>query len=267
MADLGDRRIAQLASERLPRCDAIVHAAAAIDADRHAAAVSLTNALGTQQMLQLAESWGVSRFVYISSVPIVGRPRELPITEQHPADPPTAYHASKLYGEHLVELGRRAGLTATMLRLTSPVGPGMPDGRIFSVFVRRALMGDPLEVAGEGGRRQDYVDVRDVAASVQACLERPATGRFNIAAGRSVSNLELAQSCIEVLRSSSEVELGSRPDPDEHLRWDVSIERARSELGYAPACSLNDSIEAAAADARSEPLAPRSPLADRGRGG
>jgi nucleoside-diphosphate-sugar epimerase len=97
---------------------------------------------------------------------------------------------------------------------------------------------------------------------VQACLERPASGLFNIAAGRSVSNRELAQRCIDVLDSRSRLELGRAPDPDEHVRWEVSNARAEAILAYRPACSLKDSIDAVAADACRGPLAPRSPLAD-----
>ena len=151
-------------------CSAIVHAAASLDKDLYDPAISLTNCLGTQQVLKLANMWGVKSFVYISSVPVIGRPQGVPITEEHPTDPLTAYHASKLYGEYLTEIARQNGLASAILRLTSPVGPGMPDNRILSIFVKQALVNDPLRITGQGTRQQNYVDVRDVALAVgSAC--------------------------------------------------------------------------------------------------
>lgn len=223
-------------------CEGIIHAAAAIDHHPHAHQVALANCLGTQRVLELGERWSCSAFLFVSGVPVVGRPRQLPVTEEHPVDPPTAYLASKLFGEHLTELARRRGMAAASLRLTSPVGPGTQAGGLFELFVRRALGGQTLQVAGEGTRMQDYVDVRDIAEGALACLENRAAGLFNIARGEAVSNLDLARRCVEVLGSRSEVRVGGRPDPQDGVRWEVATERAAETFGYSPSRTLEDSI-------------------------
>ena len=225
--------------------DAVVHAAACLDKRPEATGLVLTDCLGTQRLIELAEGWGAA-FVFISGVTVIGRPRTLPIDEEHPVDPSSAYLASKLFGERLVELARRRGATAATLRLSAPVGPGMPEGRILSVFAGRALAGEPLELAGSGSREQDYVDVRDVAVAVEAALERRAQGLFNVASGRPLSNVALARLCVELLGSRSEIRPTGTDDPEEGVRWEVSIERAASVLGYRPACSIEDSVAAVA---------------------
>jgi nucleoside-diphosphate-sugar epimerase len=222
-------------------CEAIVHAAASLDHDLFAPGVSLANCLGTQEMLKLASLWK-SYFIYISSVPVIGMPRNLPITEDHPVAPPSAYHASKLFGEHLVRLASEQGIRGATLRLTSPVGPAMPPGRIFSVFVSHAAKSKPIQLAGKGGRRQDYVDVRDVARAIEKCLAARSQGIYNVASGRAVSNLDLARRCVAVLGSSSAVEFNGRPDAQESWNWDVSIARANQDFGFQPQFSLEDSI-------------------------
>lgn len=247
-AELGSPDLVEQVLSATAPCSAIVHAAAAIDKDLYAPSVCLTNCLGTQQILQLARTWKVHRLVYISSLPIIGFPIQLPITEDHPAAPPTAYHAAKLFGEHLVRLAGQAGLTAVILRLTSPVGPGMADNRIFSVFVKRALANLPIQLTGRGLRQQNYVDVRDIASAVACCLRKPAAGLFNIAGSASTSNLELAQACIRVLGSSSAIQFTGQPDPEENIRWDVSIAKAAEQLGYRPQYGIEQSILAAGGD-------------------
>jgi UDP-glucose 4-epimerase len=224
--------------------DGVVHAAAAIAHDADDTSVSLVNCVGTQRVVSLARQEG-ARLVFISGVTVAGRPLRLPVDEEHPPGPTSAYLASKLYGEELAKLAG-AQVPAASLRLTSPVGPRMPGGRIMSVFVQKALAGEPLEVAGRGTRGQDYVDVRDAAHAVLACLEREVKGVYNVAAGRCVTNAELARRCVELFDSESEIRLGGRSDPEEGVRWEVSIEKAAAAFGYRPAYSLDDSLRAVA---------------------
>jgi nucleoside-diphosphate-sugar epimerase len=247
-AALGAEDALDVITTAVQPCDGIVHAAASLSHDNYDPSISLTNCLGTQQIIKLAHIWSAAQLVYISSVPVIGRPIQHPITEDHPTQPRTAYHASKLYGEHLMRLAEVNGRRAASLRITSPSGRGTPDNRILSVFVRRALAGEPLRILGQGSRRQNYVDVRDVAAAVAACITKHASGIYNIAAADSISNHELAQTCISELGSSAGIEFEARPDPEEGTVWDVSISKASRDLGYRPQFAIRDSIRAVAQD-------------------
>ena len=102
----------------------------------------------------------------------------------------------------------------------------------------------PLQVLGQGTRRQNYVDVRDVAIAVETCLTRHASGVYNIAAAESISNYELARTCIDELGSSSSIAFAGKPDPEEGTIWDVSLAKAFRDLDYRPQFSLRDSIRA-----------------------
>src|SRR3989339_1287562 len=197
MASLTERII-----NEIDPCDAIVHTAANMDKNSYNFDIIHTNCFGTQQLLNLAKIWGVNRFIFISSVPVIGIPQVLPITEEHPTHPLTAYHASKLFGEYLVQIAASNQLAGTILRLPSPVGPKMPDNRILSSFVKNSLVNMPLQLSGQGSRKQNYVDVRDVAVVVENCLHRKISGIFNIAGKNCISNLELACLCIQILKSS-----------------------------------------------------------------
>ena len=114
-----------------------------------------------------------------------------------------------------------------------------------SVFVRRALAGEPIVLLGRGTRRQNYVDVRDVAAAVVRALDSSATGVFNVAGAETVSNLELAETAVAELTSSSPI-THDGTDPEEGMSWEVSIERAAAELAWRPRFSAADSIRAIA---------------------
>jgi nucleoside-diphosphate-sugar epimerase len=240
-ADLADPQADRLLAEATAPCDAIVHAGASRSRDAADPQIALVNCLGTQRMLALASAWRSTAFVFISGVTVIGTPRELPVTEDHPATPPDAYLASKLFGEQLVAAAGGPQLRACTLRLTAPVGPLMPADRIAAVFVRRALADEPLVLAGTGGRRQDYVDVRDAAVAIGLALDRQVTGVVNIGAGTSTSNRELAELCVATLDSGSPIEF-SGDDPAVGLDWNVSIDRAASELGWRPERPLSQTL-------------------------
>jgi UDP-glucose 4-epimerase len=246
--NLGSGDVVEQIKRAVPPCEVIVHAAASLSHHLYDPSVSLTNCLGTQQILRLADTWGTLQMVNLSSVPVIGRPQHDPITEEHPANPLTAYHASKLYGEHLMRLANRDGFRGMSIRLTSPVGPGTPDNRILAAFVRHAQANEPLQILGRGSRRQNYVDVRDIASAVSASVTRSAFGLYNVAAAQSISNYELAMICIDELSSSSTVEFAGRPDPEEGIFWNVSIAKAQRDLAFYPRFSIRDSIQAISAD-------------------
>ena len=227
----------------LQGCEAIVHCAADLSDDATSLSPTRVNALATHALLILAEQSGVRRFVHLSGFNVLATPLQLPITEEHPCAPRGIYALSKWYAEGLVREADGAGrIEGVILRVSSPVGPGMRRKRLFSICADAAASGAPITLHGEGGRRQDFVDVRDVASAIALAIEKPVRGVFNIASGKPVSNRELAETCIGALDSSSIIAFSGQPDPDESLSWDIRIDKARHELGYAPQVDLAQSI-------------------------
>ncbi|NLV41970.1 MAG: NAD(P)-dependent oxidoreductase [Candidatus Hydrogenedentes bacterium] len=224
----------------LAECDAVVHCAAALPPapDDEIAAV---NTAATRGLVALARECGVRQMLFLSSMSLLRRPLERPITEAHPVAPDTAYAQSKYDGEAAV-LDADSGLTGTVFRITSPVGPGLRRDTLFPRFVCAAAQGAPLTLNGRGTRRQDYVDVRDIAEAVVRALSARAGGLFNIASGVPVSNRELAERCCAVLDSRSEILFSGMPDPDDEVVWEVCIEKARQTLGWTPSQPLDASI-------------------------
>jgi UDP-glucose 4-epimerase len=209
----------------------------------------MVNAVGIQHMLRLAADWKVSAFVFVSSASVIGTPKFVPITEDHRCEPLTVYHASKLFGEYATAIATRSGMAACSLRITSPAGPGTPGERFISILVQRAVAGLPLELHGRGTRRQNYVDVRDVAYAVSLCLENLPTGTFNIA-GQSISNCDLASLVIKTLGSPSQIRFTSQRDPADLLDWTFSTQSAEATFGFRVQYQLEDSVTAIAKELR-----------------
>jgi nucleoside-diphosphate-sugar epimerase len=96
------------------------------------------------------------------------------------------------------------------------------------------------------------VDVRDIASAAELSLNGNMAGIFNIASEESVSNLALAEKCIKLCGSLSKITFNGLPDPEEGFNWDVSIEKAKREMGYSPRYALDQSIQSVMDEARIE---------------
>ena len=140
-----------------------------------------------------------ARIVYTASRSQYGRPRYLPVDEEHPLDATDVNGVHKTAAEayHFV-YSRTYGLPVCSLRLTNTYGPRQPidDDRQGFVgwFIGRAIAGEPLRVFGDGTQKRDFTHVDDVVdALLLAGLKEEALGQVFNLGGEIASVLELAQ--------------------------------------------------------------------------
>ena len=219
--------------------DVIIHAAACISFDPcMEEQVMRVNIIGTKKIMRLAALLRAKQIIFLSSIPVIGKPKYHPITEVHPLHPDTVYHVSKLSAEYLLQAG---DIPTIILRVPSPVGIGMNPNTILSVFVSQCLEGKDLIIYGTGSRIQSYLAAEDIARATELALCRGGMDLYHLA-GEQMSNLELAKLCQKVIGSAGRIVVGSKPDSHDEEIWDVSGEKAARDLGFMPRISLEYSI-------------------------
>jgi nucleoside-diphosphate-sugar epimerase len=189
--------------------------------------------------------------VYSSTRQIYGRPRYLPVDEEHPVQAVDVNGISQYAGEQFHLLYARVyGLRACSLRLTNVFGPRirLTESRqgVFGVFLRRALDGQTISVFGDGAQIRDFLYVDDVVeALLRAALASEAAGRaFNIGHHEALSLLASATTIVEIA-GSGRVELV--PWPSERAAIDIGdfvsdFAAARHVLGWQPRTSFADGV-------------------------
>lgn len=233
----------QICSEASP-IQAVVHLAADMRKEPYGVEIVSHNCVGTQRLLEQCEQHRVSSFVQISSLPVIGKPIEHPITENHPIKPPTVYHATKVMEELLANYADyHCGLRTVSFRISAPVGPRMNSRTIFPTFVKNAIENKDLILLGHGTRKQSYVHVRDIAQAIYlALISENAHGVYNLSSENLISNYELAKKCIKVLKSKSEIKFSGQEDYMDDYCWDVSLEKICTDLGYEPKIGIEQAI-------------------------
>jgi UDP-glucose 4-epimerase len=152
------------------------------------------NVLGGLNLLRLAATFGVRKFVYISSGgAMYGEPdpNAIPVRESAPVRPLSPYGASKQALEAWLGVFQRTfGLDYTVLRYGNIYGPRQglrEEGAVVAVFASRMVAGQPVTIDGTGEQTRDFVYVGDCVTANLAALERGSGCSANIGTGNETS--------------------------------------------------------------------------------
>lgn len=242
--DLSTPQVDNLFSNiKVDKIDAVVHLASDMRKEPFNIEVVQHNCVSMQRLLEFAEKNQVGSFVELSSLPVIGSPVQHPITEEHPLNPPTVYHATKIAQEFFAEYAyTHHNLRTVSLRICAPVGEGVNPKTIFPTFIRKAVNNEDLILVGKGGRKQTYIHVSDIAQAIYKSINSEAQGVYNLGSYNLISNLELAKKCIKLTNSKSKILFIDRVDPEENRVWDVCIDKLKRDTGYEPVVNINEAI-------------------------
>jgi UDP-glucose 4-epimerase len=189
--------------------------------------------------------------VFASTRQLYGRPRYLPVDEEHPVVPvdPNGVHKAAGEAYHLV-YRKLYGMRCCVLRLTNTYGPRMrvkDDRQTFlGTWLRLAVRGEELLIFGDGRQRRDFTYVDDAVGAFLVAGARPeAEGDvFNVGGEQPVSLLELAELLIEAAGGGS---YGFAPFPDERRVIDIGDyfaddSKIRERLGWRPTVPLREGL-------------------------
>src|SRR6186997_647561 len=193
--------LSRVAAEKRP--EAIFHLAAQIDVRKSLADPFFdagVNVGGTANVLEAARSAECGRVVSISTGGAIygeGQGQQLPLGEDAPIAPMSAYGQSKFAAEGYLSLYERLyGLSGVSLRLGNVYGPRqdpLGEAGVIAIFCGRLRAGEPPTVFGDGTQTRDYIYVGDVVSAALAAGESEATGPVNIGTAIETDELELAR--------------------------------------------------------------------------
>jgi dTDP-glucose 4,6-dehydratase len=205
--------------------------------------------IGTHHALGLAKDKG-ARFVLASTSEVYGDPQVHPQAESYwghvnPVGPRGVYDEAKRFAEALTVAYRAEhGVDTAIVRIFNTFGPRMRpfDGRAIPTFIRQALAGEPLTVAGDGTQTRSVCYVSDLVRGILALADSGHSGPMNIGNPHELSVLQIAHDVIAATGTSSGVEFVERPVDDPMVRRpDTTL--ATEVLGWAPEVPWPEGLE------------------------
>ena len=245
---------------RIHRPDEVVHAGMILDpaylATNRSTAFQV-NVGGVINLVEAMIAFDVPRLVNFSSIGVLPRVMYQPIDGNHPilladAGPGTDFYGStKAAAEAMLYAYNQAlGLDFRTIRPSAVYGLGMNQyvGPI-KAMVENAVRGDPAHFELGGAHPRAYTHVRDIAGLVIAMLDASDDADrifYGSAGGQLVTTTEVAE-IVRELVPGADVEIGEELSEAEKpvvaLRGELSIENARSQLGWEPHyASIRDGI-------------------------
>lgn len=233
--------------------DTVIHLAAQTIvgiANRNPVSTLETNIAGTWALLEACRrSPRVQQIVFASSDKAYGDQEQLPYDEATPLQGRHPYDVSKSCGDLIAQMyATTYGLPVTVTRCGNFFGGGdLNWNRLVPGTVRSVLRGERPVIRSDGQYIRDYFYVEDGAAAYMLLAERLAADRrlsgsaFNFSNEVQVSVLDLVRRILELMDSDLEPDVRNETS-GEIRRQFLSAAKARAELGWRPAFSLEDGL-------------------------
>ena len=210
------------------------------------------NTVGQLNLLEVCRQYNPKiRIVFAGTRQVYGRPKYLPVDENHLLTPLDNNGVSKRAGEmyHIV-YHHVHGMATCVLRMTNTYGERMriKDDMLTFIgwWIQRILTGNEIQIFGNGKQIRDFNHVSDVIQAMLLCAVSPvAEGKIYNLGGEPISLIDLAQLLVEVNGSGSFVTV---PFPEKRKRIDIGgyygdYSLIKNEIGWQPQVSLQDGLK------------------------
>jgi nucleoside-diphosphate-sugar epimerase len=235
-ADLRTEPIEPLLSE----VDVVFHLAAMAGLPRSWTEFDLyetCNVVAAQRLAAVASRCpDLKRFVYVSTSSVYGRYASG--DESLPTRPISPYGVTKLAAESLCRAyADEFGLPLVTLRYFSVYGPRQRPDMGYHKFVRAMLLGEPIEVYGDGQQVRGNTYIDDCVAATVAAMRAPAGETYNVGGGETASVWDILHRLEEIVgRPARVVNKAARPGDQRHTTADTA--KLARHLGWKPMVDL-----------------------------
>lgn len=235
----------------------LVHLAAQMDVRRSVADPMFdaqTNIAGSLNLLEAVREHSPQTRVVFSSTggAVYGDFTAPPNVETFSKNPESPYAISKLSVEfYLAYYGRVQGLEYAVMRYANVYGPRQdPHGEagVVAIFCGRIIDRTALTVFGDGLQTRDYVYVGDVVDATWRGATQPVPPMrllddraFNVGTGIATDVLTLASVLSNAAGATVSVEHAPERPGEQRTSY-LDISKAKAELGWTPAVSLEEGL-------------------------
>jgi nucleoside-diphosphate-sugar epimerase len=201
----------------------------------------------------LVESHLSARLIHLSSAAEYGAVTQgLPISEDHPPHPTSAYAITKLAATQLLSQAcDDYDMDIIILRVFNPIGAGLPlstvVGRAASELHRAVINNADRITMGDLSAYRDVIDVRDVAKAVACAAKAPRQTQniFNVGSGRAVQVREMVETLAQLAGFQGDIAEVTHGSPrSAKVTWQqADLSRIQDALAWQPTYDLATSLK------------------------
>lgn len=183
-----------------------------------------------------------AKFVFASSY-VYGKPKYLPIDEDHPLEGFNPYAETKILGEKICEnYFKYFKVPSIILRPFNVYGQGQNENFLISLILEQANTG--ILKLNDPKPKRDYVFIDDVANAFYKAVEykRRDFETFNVGTGISYSVKEVTELVNKIYSNKLKVSFSNKQRNSEVLDTVADITKIKTVLNWHPTFSLKEGL-------------------------
>jgi dTDP-glucose 4,6-dehydratase len=195
-------------------------------------------------MLQASLNANIKQFLHVSTDEVYGSISEGSWDEQEPLLPNSPYAASKASSDLIARsFFVTHGLDVRITRCSNNFGIYQYPEKVIPLFITNLMEGKKVPLYGDGLNVRDWLHVDDHCRGIQLVIDKGRAGQlYNIGGGTELSNIDLTMMIIDAMGVTT-ASIEPVEDRKAHdRRYSVDITKIHNELGYAPQCTLHDTL-------------------------
>lgn len=223
--------------------DIVIHAAASYKDPDAWQQDSLTNVLGTVNVVKAALALPNSRLIYFQTALCYGvDPAKQPVPLDLPIDPAnSSYAISKTAAEQYIQI---SGIDYVSFRLANAYGPRNVSGPL-PTFFQRLSQGKGCYVVNT---RRDFIFIGDLISCVLPAIDGKGSGTYHISSGADVSIEELYDAVVSSMGIEPKVALEKRERaPEDAFTILLEPTRAQKDFDWCVSTPFADGVAKAIA--------------------
>lgn len=204
------------------------------------------NIVGTLNILDAARKHDVEKVFFSSASSLIGEVEEVPVPEDHPANPQSPYGVTKHSVEEYLEVYQELyDLDYLVFRFFNVYGPYQPpeSGALVPVVMSRLHQNQGVFVTGDGSQTRDFIYVRDITEFIVEGLEGDVKNEVvNMGRGVETEILGAIHTIADVVGVDPEIERKpERPDEIDDFYADTS--KCERLFGRVPNTDFEEGLE------------------------
>ena len=253
---LGDVSNPTAVAQAFENIDACFHLAAIASVVRcntewvRAQQVNLTGTVNIFDQARRLRHWREIPIVYASTAAVYGDCTAVPIGEQNPVAPLSAYAADKAACElHARVAGGVHRIPTIGLRFFNLYGPGQdprsPYSGVITLFAKKLTCGEPVDIFGDGEQVRDFIYIGDAVSALGRALPAASTSGpvFNICTGTGTTVRTLAETMAGLY--GTDLVACYKPERCGDVRVSIGDpSRAAEHLGFTAETTLTNGLAA-----------------------
>jgi dTDP-glucose 4,6-dehydratase len=198
---------------------------------------TITNVLGTQNLLNLALKKNIMKFVQISTDEVYGSV-DTPdcSTETSCINPTSPYSASKTSADLLaLAYHKTFKLNLNITRCSNNYGPCQFPEKLIPLMINNAANNNTLPIYGDGKNIRDWVYVKDHCEAILLVMEKGENGEvYNIGGDSEIQNIEIVKLILaELGKPESLIRFVTDRKAHDH-RYAIDFSKITKDLGWKP---------------------------------